>query len=68
MPEVVSIAYIRYKVSEDMHKIIRDVCAKLGMKESEISRTAVMEYLKSIGVFSEKILSKNTGKSKQKGQ
>jgi hypothetical protein len=48
-------AYIRYKVSEELHKIIKEVCKKLGMKESELSRQAVMEYLKSLSVFNERI-------------
>ena len=48
-------AYIRYKVSEEMHKTIRNVCRKLGIKESELSRTALMEYLKSLGILEEKI-------------
>ena len=51
-------AYIRFKVSEEMHKTIREICKKLGVKESELSRTALMEYLRSIGAFSEKIKKK----------
>lgn len=48
-------AYVRYKLPEETHKILRKVCKKLGMKESEISRIALMEYLKSIGLLSEKV-------------
>ena len=51
-------AYIRYKLGENMHNIVKDVCERLGMKESELSRTALMEYLKSLSVFSDKIKEK----------
>ena len=44
-------AYIRYKVSEELHKQIKDICKKIGIKESEISRQALIEYMKSLGVF-----------------
>ncbi len=40
--------YIRYKVPEEMHQIMKGVCEKLGLKESEMSRIALYEYLKSI--------------------
>jgi hypothetical protein len=46
--------YVRYKLPEETHKMVKTVCKKFGMKESEISRLAVMEYLKSIGVLSER--------------
>ena len=48
-------AYVRYKLPEETHKMLRKVCSKLGMKESEISRIALMEYLKSLGLLSEKV-------------
>ncbi len=47
--------YIRYKLSDETHEILKKVCDRLGMKESEISRIALMEYLKSIGVISERV-------------
>lgn len=47
--------YIRYKLPERTHTILKGVCEKLGMKESEISRIALMEYLKSLGVLSERM-------------
>ncbi len=48
-------AYVRYKLPEETHKMLRKVCKKLGMKESEISRIALIEYLKSLGLLSEKV-------------
>jgi len=51
-------AYVRYKVSEEMHKILKEVCKKIGMKESELSRQAVIEYLKSLSILSEKVKEK----------
>jgi len=47
--------YVRYKLPEPTHQMLKRVCARLGMKESEISRISVMEYLKSIGVLSENV-------------
>lgn len=47
--------YVRYKLSEDAHKILRKVSKRLGMKESEVSRIALMEYLKSLGVLSDEV-------------
>ena len=44
-------AYIRYKVTDDLHKIIRNICKRMGLKESELSRTAIIEYLKSLKAF-----------------
>ncbi len=44
-------AYIRYKVSEELHKQVKDICKKIGIKESELSRQAVIEYLRNLGVF-----------------
>tara|TARA_Y100000034_G_scaffold133412_1_gene198807 strand:+ start:1954 stop:2097 length:144 start_codon:yes stop_codon:yes gene_type:complete len=44
-------AYIRYKVTDDLHKIIKDICKRMGLKESELSRTAIIEYLKSLKAF-----------------
>ena len=45
--------YIRYKLPDRTHMILKGVCERLDMKESEISRIALMEYLKSLGVLSE---------------
>ncbi|MBI2584127.1 MAG: hypothetical protein HYW25_05650 [Candidatus Aenigmarchaeota archaeon] len=47
--------YVRYKLPEQTHQILKKVCLRLGMKESEISRISVMEYLKSLGVLSESV-------------
>ena len=47
-------AYIRYKVTDELHKIIRDICKRIGLKESELSRTAIIEYLKSLKAFDKK--------------
>lgn len=47
--------YIRYKLPERTHLILKSVCEKLDMKESEVSRLALMEYLKSLGVLNEKM-------------
>ena len=46
-------AYVRYKLSEETHDILRRMSRKLGLKESEISRLALLEYLKSLGLISE---------------
>ncbi len=46
--------YVRYKLPEETHKMVKNVCKRFGMKESEMSRLALMEYLKSIGVLSER--------------
>ena len=47
--------YIRYKLPDGTHAILKGVCEKLDMKESEISRIALMEYLKSLGVLSDRM-------------
>jgi hypothetical protein len=47
--------YVRYKLPDRTHEILRKVSKRIGMKESEISRLALMEYLKSIGVLSERM-------------
>ena len=47
--------YVRYKLPEPTHKAMRHVCSKLGMKESELSRMAVIEYMRSLGVLSDRI-------------
>jgi len=47
-------AYIRYKVTDELHKTIKAICKKIGLKESEISRTAIVEYLKSLNAFDKK--------------
>jgi hypothetical protein len=47
--------YVRYKLPNETHEILKRVCKRLGMKESEISRIALMEYLKSLSVLSEKV-------------
>lgn len=52
---VFKIGYVRFKVHDEMHKTIKKICKKLGLKESELSRMALMEYLRSMNVFEEKI-------------
>jgi len=47
--------YVRYKLPDRTHEILKKVSKNIGMKESEISRLALMEYLKSIGVLSERM-------------
>lgn len=44
-------AYIKYKVTDELHKTIKEICKKIGIKESELSRQAIIEYLKSLGIF-----------------
>ena len=44
-------AYIKYKVQAELHKTVKEVCKKLGLKESELSRFALIEYLKSLNAF-----------------
>ncbi|HLC77084.1 MAG TPA: hypothetical protein VJH04_02675 [archaeon] len=51
--------YVRYKLPDKTHHILKTVCEKLDMKESEVSRIALMEYLKSLGVLSEKFKKHN---------
>jgi hypothetical protein len=48
-------AYVRYKLSEESHDLLKKVCSRLGMKESEVSRIALMEYMRSIGILSDKV-------------
>ncbi len=47
--------YVRYKLSEETHNILRRMGKNLGMKESEISRIALIEYMKSLSLISEKV-------------
>ncbi|MEK6887405.1 MAG: hypothetical protein AABX14_00500 [Candidatus Aenigmatarchaeota archaeon] len=51
--------YIRYKLPDATHEILKRVCEKLDMKESEISRIALMEYMKSLGVLNERMKKHN---------
>ena len=48
-------AYVRFKLSDDTHRILKTVCTRLGMKESEIARIALIEYLKSLSVLSAEV-------------
>ena len=48
-------AYVRYKLPDESHEILKKVCSRLGMKESEISRIAIMEYMRSLGIISDKV-------------
>jgi len=47
--------YVRYKLSNETHDMLRRVSRQLGMKESELSRVALMEYLRSLGILSERV-------------
>ncbi|MCX6815928.1 MAG: hypothetical protein NT120_03690 [Candidatus Aenigmarchaeota archaeon] len=47
--------YVRYKLSDETHDILKKVSKNLGMKESEISRLALIEYLRSLDVLSERV-------------
>ena len=47
--------YVRFKLSEETHGILRKMCKNLGMKESEISRIALIEYMKSLSLITEKV-------------
>lgn len=51
-------AYVRYKLPDETHSILKDLSKNLGLKESEISRIAIMEYLKSVGVITENVRKK----------
>ena len=48
-------AYVRYKLSKEMHDELKSMSRKLGMKESEISRLALIEYMKSLGIIHETV-------------
>lgn len=52
---VIYLAYVRYKLSNEMHTELKKMSKKLGMKESEISRLALIEYMKSLGVLHQKM-------------
>ena len=45
--------YVRYKLPDKTHDILKRVCERLDMKESEVSRIALFEYMRSLGVLSE---------------
>ncbi|MBI2972061.1 MAG: hypothetical protein HYY37_06585 [Candidatus Aenigmarchaeota archaeon] len=47
--------YVRYKLPEETHDILRRLSRKLGLKESELSRLALMEYFKSLGLITESV-------------
>ncbi len=47
-------AYIKYKVTDELHSNIRALCKKMGIKESELSRVALIEYMKELGSFNRK--------------
>jgi predicted DNA-binding protein len=46
--------YIRFKLPDEIEEILDKLSTKLGMKKSEITRIAVIDYLKSISMISEK--------------
>ena len=45
--------YVRYKLPDKTHDILKRICERLDMKESEVSRIALIEYMRSLGVLSE---------------
>lgn len=45
--------YVRYKLSPETHHMLKKLCVHLGMKESEISRIALFEYMRLLGILSE---------------
>lgn len=47
--------YVRFKLSEETHGILKRMSRNLGMKESEISRIALIEYMKSLSLITEKV-------------
>ena len=47
--------YVRYKLPENTHKMLRNMSKSIGLKESEISRLALMEYMKSLGILSDRV-------------
>jgi hypothetical protein len=47
--------YIRYKIPDEIEAIMDIVCKKLGMKKSELSRVALIEYLKSLSIISTEV-------------
>ena len=62
-------AYVRYKIPNETHDILKTVCKNLGMKESEFSRIALIEYLRSIkalehGAHNKNIFGKKFGFNK----
>jgi hypothetical protein len=50
-----SMGYVRYKLSNESHDMLKKVSRRLGMKESELSRVALIEYMRSLGILSERV-------------
>jgi len=48
-------AYVRYKLPDPTHQLLKKLAKRLGMKESEISRLAIMQYMKDVGVISDRV-------------
>jgi len=53
--------YVRYKLSEETHGILKKVSRQLGMKESELSRIALVEYLRSLDVLTDRVNKRKVG-------
>lgn len=53
--KVFRMGYVRYKLPEQTHEMLRRMSSRFGMKESEVSRIALMEYMRSLGVLSERV-------------
>ena len=47
--------YIRFKIPDKLEGVAEQVCRELGLKKSELARVALIEYLKSLSVLSEKV-------------
>ncbi len=47
--------YIRFKLPDKLEEVAEQVCAELGLKKSELARVALIDYLKSLSVLSEKV-------------
>jgi hypothetical protein len=46
-------------LSRQQREILKQIAGKLGQSESEIMRTAFMEYARSISLITEKVYGKN---------
>jgi hypothetical protein len=48
---------VKVYISPQQKRILQRMCLSLGLAESEALRTAFLDYAKSIGIVTEKILS-----------
>ncbi|HLD85527.1 MAG TPA: hypothetical protein VI968_03135 [archaeon] len=51
-------AYVRYKLPEKTHDMLKRMSRKTGLRESELSRIALIEYMRSIGMVSDRVRKK----------